>query len=166
MRMRIWLPFLLAMVARPCAAQTGEHSWENLNQLWVGEKIQVVDTNLKSLKGKFLGFSEEAISLRVGKDEVAIPRANVLRVGSRWKSKGLRRILIGMALGGGVGLVTGAALSPHLSRAIDLPPGKTDFSFMYATTAVGVLTGAALGRVFPGYQTVYRVKRKRGGTQP
>ncbi len=62
--------------------RAGKQSWENLNQLGAGQKIEVVDMNSRSLNGTFLGFSEEAISLRVGNGEVAVQRANVLRVRS------------------------------------------------------------------------------------
>ncbi len=47
------------------AQEPGKHSWDNLQQVRVGQKIEVVDTNLKKLKGTFLSFSDEAISLRV-----------------------------------------------------------------------------------------------------
>lgn len=95
----------------PFAAQTDEGSWENLNQLQVGQKIEVVQTDLKKLKGTFLSLTEEAISLRVKKDDVGVPRVNVLRVGSLDRPKRKRNIVLGVALGAGLGMAAGIGLS-------------------------------------------------------
>jgi hypothetical protein len=39
--------FLISLPAQ----EPGEHSWDNLQQLRVGQKIEVVETNLKKHKG-------------------------------------------------------------------------------------------------------------------
>jgi hypothetical protein len=146
------------------AQESGKHSWENLQQVRVGQKIEVVDTNLKKLKGTFLSFSEEAISLRVGKDEVGVQRPNVLRVSLREKSKRLRNALIGLAIGAGAG----AAAAEISIRASD--PGffseRAFWQIPYAIlVSAGIAVGAGIGAAFPpGYQTIYRAKGKRGGT--
>ena len=61
----LWiLPLLMAIISVSLQAQKpGKDSWGNLNRLQAGQKIQVVQMDMKSLKGRFLGFSEEAISL-------------------------------------------------------------------------------------------------------
>ena len=144
------LPLLLCPTVT--IAQTPEDSWENLNQLRVGQKVEVVDTNLKKHKGTFLSFSEEAISFRVGKDEVGVQRPNVFRVSSGEHSKRLRNVLIGLAIGGAAGLAIGAAVDSsfrqetHISKAIITP--------------IGIGAGAAMGAAIPGYQTIYRAKRQ------
>ena len=143
------LPLLLFPVVT--TAQTAEGSWQNLNQLRAGQKIEVVDTNLKKLKGTFLSFSEEAISLRVGKDEVGVQRPNVFRVSSREHSKCLRNTLIGLAVGGAAGLAIGAAVDSSFSEE-DENIAKAIF------TPIGLGAGAGLGAAFPGYQTIYRAK--------
>ncbi len=143
------LPLLLFPVVT--TAQTAEGSWQNLNQLRAGQKIEVVDTNLKKLKGTFLSFSEEAISLRVGKDEVGVQRPNVFRVSSREHSKRLRNTLIGLAVGGAAGLAIGAAVDSSFSEE-DENIAKAIF------TPIGLGAGAGLGAAFPGYQTIYRAK--------
>ena len=52
------LSTLVAMVSIPlCAQQRAKQSWDNLNQLQTGQKIQVVQMDMKSLKGRFLGFN-------------------------------------------------------------------------------------------------------------
>ncbi len=84
-------------------------SWQNLNRLQVGQKIEVLNMNSGSLNGTFLGFSEEAISLRVGIDEVAVPRAKVLRVRLP-EPKCLRNAAIAAAVGVGAGLAIAVPL--------------------------------------------------------
>ncbi len=139
------------------AQEPGEHSWENLQQVRVGQKIEVVDTNLKKYKGTFLSFSEEAISVRVKKGEVAIQRPHVLRVsvhgGGRWKNA-----LTGVVIGAVAGLLLGAIVD--YGDDLDSNDGK-----IFAPLVFGGV-GAGLGSIFPGFHTVYRAKGKRGGTQP
>jgi hypothetical protein len=146
---RLW-----AVQPQAAADETG---WSNLQQLRVGQKIEVVDTNLKKYKGTFLSFSDEAISLRVGKDEVGVQRPHVLRVsvqgGGRWKNA-----LTGMVIGAGAGLLLGAIVDSN--DDLDSSNGK-----IFAPLVFGGV-GAGLGSIFPGFHTVYRAKGKRGGTQP
>jgi hypothetical protein len=135
-----------------------------LQQLRVGQKIEVVDTNLKKYKGTFLSFSDEAISLRVKKQEVGVQRLNVFRVSSRSRerSKRLRNTLIGLGIGAAAGAVVGAAAVAGKPRQA----GERRLSMVIGTligSGVGTVVGAALS---PGYQTIYRAKGKRGGTQP
>ncbi len=155
------LPILVTMVSIPlCAQQRPKQSWDNLNQLQAGQKIQLVQMDLKSLKGNFLGFTDEMISLRVKKDEVAVPREDVFRVSFRGKRKRGLSALAGAGLGAGVGAIIGMAVS-----------GGEDETgaFMLAFTPMGAGVGAAVGAAAPfvrSHQTIYRVKRiKRGKGQ-
>ncbi len=146
------------------AQEPGEHSWENLQQVRVGQRIEVVDTNLKKLKGTFVSFSEEAISLRVKKDEVGVPRVNVLRVSSLDRSKRKRNILLGLAIGAGGGMLAGAGVASAVvgfDEGQGSKPGATIVGFVAAGAAAGVAVGAS-----SGYQTSYRAEGKRGGTVP
>ena len=140
------------------SAEPGISDWNNLQQLRAGQRIEVVDTNLKKYKGTFLSFSEEAISLRVGKDEVGVQREDVFRVSLRKKSKRLRNALIGLAIGAGAG-VAAAEISIRASE-----PGffsERDFwQVPYVVlVSAGIAVGAGVGAAFPpGYQTIYRAK--------
>ncbi len=139
------------------AQEPGEHSWENLQQLRVGQKIEVVDTNLKKHKGTFLSFSEEAISLRVKKEEVAVQREDVFRVSLREKSKRLRNALIGLAIGAGAG-VAAAEISVRTDQPIGRFRGEYRSIAYVVLVPVGLGVGAGIGAGFPGYQTIYRAK--------
>jgi len=93
---------LLAFAPGPGYARKGE-PWENLKQLQVGQKIEVVDMTLKSLTGTFVSFSDEAISLRNRGGDVTVVRADVLRVSLREHTKRTRNVLIGAAIGAAAG---------------------------------------------------------------
>ncbi len=142
--------------AQPQAAAV-ETGWSNLQQLRVGQRIEVVDTNLKKLKGTFLSFSEEAISLRVKKQEVAVQREDVFRVSLREKSKRLRNVLIGLAIGAGAG-VAAAEIFARTEQPIAPFRGEYRAIAYVVLVPVGLGVGAGIGAGFPGYQTIYRAK--------
>jgi hypothetical protein len=132
-------------------AEPGISDWNNLQQLRVGQKIEVVDTNLKKLKGTFLSFSDEAISLRIGKDEVGVQRPKVFRVSAREHSKRLRNTFIGLGIGAAAGAVVGAAAVAGKPRQA----GERRLS-MVIGTLIGSGVGTVVGAAFSGYQTIYR----------
>ena len=157
MRWMAVIVFLLSLTLSGALAakEPDEQSWENLKQLRVGQKIQVVQMNVKSLKGTFLGVSEEVISLRVKKNEVTIPRADVLRVSSRQSSRRVRNALIGTAIGLGVGFGVGlAALAA--TRGSDFP-GEVIAPFI----AIGGGVGGGAGAAIASHPTVYRAKKSK-----
>jgi hypothetical protein len=137
------------------AQEPGEHSWGNLQQVRVGQKIEVVDTNLKKLKGTFLSFSEEAISLRVGKDEVGVQRPNVLRVSLRGRPKRSTSALVGAAIGALAGLAL-SAVAPETECGRGCMMGMA--------TVMGAGVGAGVGAAVPfvpSYHTIYRASRRK-----
>ncbi|MCH6553855.1 MAG: hypothetical protein IH793_06820 [Acidobacteria bacterium] len=143
-------------------AEPGISDWNNLQQLRVGDKVEVVRTDLSKLKGTFLSFSDEAISLRIGKDEVGVQRPKVFRVSAREHSKRLRNTFIGLGIGAAAGAVVGVAAVAGKPRQA----GERRLS-MVIGTLIGAGAGTVVGAAFsPGYQTIYRAKGKRGGTQP
>jgi hypothetical protein len=139
------------------ARDSGLDSWDNLKQLQPGQKIEVVDMKLKSLKGTFVSFSAEAISLRVMSAEVSVKRPDVMRVSLRENSKRTRNLLIGLGIGAAGGLAAGVGL-------MEREPGYA--GAVAGTTVLFAVVGAGLGVPFPGYQTIYRVKRSSAATTP
>ena len=137
------------------AQKPGQDSWDNLNRLQAGQKIEVVQMDMKSLKGRFLGFTDEMISLRVKKDEVAVHREEVVRVSLRQKPKRLRNILIGAGVGAGAVMGIGLGVVAAMGGSDD--PGVV----MNPAMALGAGLGGALGAATPSYETIYRVKRKK-----
>jgi hypothetical protein len=82
-------------------AGTKTESWENLKQLRAGDKIEVIDQNLRSFRGRLVCVSDEAIALQSKKGTVAVERANVFRVSVRDTSHRTRNMLLGSGILGG-----------------------------------------------------------------
>jgi len=151
----VFLLFVTA-AARP---QQASSSWDNLGQLRSGEKIEVVDTQMKEFKGEFISFSEDGIVLRAGKVEQTVARTDVLRVSVRDTSHRTRNMLIGAAVGVGAGLAISIPLAIQQSNAGNSIAGPM-------AGAVAALGGAGLGiGAIPGNRTIYRAEvPKRGKT--
>ncbi len=149
----------LLLILVPCLAlaQKPEDSWENLRQLSPGQKIEVVDMNLKSLRGAFMSFSDEAISLRTDDGEKSLERANVMRVSASGGKRG-RNALIGLAIGAGAGLAVGAAVNAHLRETTG--PDILAEAAVPLGGAIGAGAGAGIGAAFPGSRTIYRAPRR------
>ncbi len=155
MKRTILATLLLVLVPCLAVAQKPEDSWQNLSQLRAGQKIEVVDMNLKSLKGAFVSFTEEAISLRVNGDDVLVEKAKVLRVTDRTTARRGRNALLGLAIGLGTGFAVGAALdSSELS-------GGAQGAMKAGLTPLGGAVGAAIGAMKPsGARTIYRAPKR------
>src|SRR5208337_339593 len=139
---------LLLMVPGFGSAQSSQNNWDNLKQLRPGQKIEVVDTSMKSLRGPFVSVSEEAITLQVGKSQESIERAKVVRVTVRDNSHRTRNMLLGAGILGGIALAA-TAVPLGISRN-----EGTSCGACAAAIAAGFGGGAALGAI-PGSRTVY-----------
>lgn len=147
---------LLCVLALPCvsSAQSSESSWENLNALRPGQKIEVVETNLKKDTGTFAAVSDDAIRINESTGEQSIPRASVMRVTLRHNKHRLRNTLIGAAVGAGAGAVIGAASYKTCSSSCIGGFNRGEAAGIGA--AVGFIGGAAVGAVIPSHPTIYR----------
>jgi hypothetical protein len=153
MRRVIETLLLLLMMPGFGWTQSSQNNWDNLKQLRPGQKIEVVDSSMKTLKGTFVSVSEEAISLRAGKSEKSVLRANVARVGVRDTSHRRRNMLLGAGIAGGLALI-----SAGLGLAYSSNEGKV-CGYCVVAIVAGFGGGAALG-AFPGSRTIYRVKKQ------
>ena len=152
MRKAILVLVFLLLVPAFALAQSAKDSWGNLKQLRAGQKIEVVDTSMKSLRGPLVSVSEEAITLRVGKSQECIERAKVVRVSVRDNSHRARNMLLGSGILGGIALAATA-----VPLGISGNEG-TSCGACAAAIAAGFGGGAALGAI-PGSRTVYRIKK-------
>jgi len=150
MRILIAAVFLLMSLPQLAWAQAPQDSWDNLKQLRPGKKIAVVDVHWKLTKGEFVAVSDEAITVREGKNVVQITRAEVLQVGrqkSRWRSVGIGAVIAGVASGGLFLPVAIAAGSPAAFAAAGI--------ISAGTAGFGGAIGATLP---PGYRPIYHAK--------
>ena len=158
MRRPLVAVLFLVLVPRLGFARGNAGSWDDLRQLRVGEKIEVVDMNLKSVKGTFLSFSPDLISLNSGKQEIAVQRADVMRVSVRDTSKRTRNMILGAAIAGGAVLTVGLLANAPASNEGN---GCTGCVAGFAAAAAG--GGAGLGAI-PGSRTIYRVGKTKAKT--
>ena len=152
---RALLVACLLMIPCVSRAQKTPASWDGLNALRAGDKVEVVETSLKKHTGTFAAVSEESLTLREGAAEQSIRKEDVMRVTSLAKSHRLRNALIFAAVGGGAGAGIGAAAFP-CRRGDICVNGITAGIFGVS----GFLGGAAIGAFVPSHPTIYRVPAK------
>ncbi len=133
-------------------AQSAKDSWDNLKQLKPGQRVKVVDKQMKTLKGEFVSFTDEAISLREKNGEQSVERAKVVRVSVRDTSHRTRNMLLGAAIGGGIAVA--ATIVPLAANSNE----GNSCGVCVAGIAAGFGGGAALGAI-PGNRTVYRATK-------
>ena len=147
------LGLLVALITSPWAfAQSSLERWDNLGEVRTGRKIEVVDKKMKPVEGQFVSYSEEAILLRVGQDQVSIPRAEVASVKDREGPRRARNAWLGMAIGAAGGLAIGTIRGKTYHEE-----GETGV-FILVWTPIGAGIGAGVGAALPaGQKTIYRV---------
>ena len=111
-----------------------ESDWQNLARIQSGDRIQVVDQQMRSYTDKFVRFSEAGITLLIADKEVTIPKEDVYRVTVVSRGRG-RHVLRGLLIGAGIGLGIGAAAS-----APDSAKGSRG-----AIIGTGTILGAGIG---------------------
>jgi hypothetical protein len=152
MRRVIETLLLLLLVPGFGLAKSAQNNWDDLKELTPGEKIEVVDSKMKTLKGTFVSVSDEALSLQVGKSEESVLRANVVRVSVRDTSHRTRNMLLGS------GIVGGIILTPAFILLVQQSNEGNSCGACVAAIVAGFGGGAAAGAI-PGSRTVYRAKK-------
>ena len=117
-------------------------NWARLGHLKPRQKIEVAQTNLAKFKGKFLAWTEEAITLRSMGKKLTIPRDKIHRV---WVFGG-RKIGKGAFIGLGAGfavwaLYDGPLDSKHGYSALDVDQNLS-------SAGIGAGIGAFLGALW------------------
>jgi len=144
---------LLILVAGFGLAKSSQDQWDNLKELRPGQKIEVVDSNMKTFNGTFVSVSDQAISLRTGKGEESVLHSNVVRVSVRDNSFRARNMLLASGVVGGIALIPSAILLAQQSNEGNSCGGCA------AAIAAGFGGGAALGAI-PRNRTIYRINTK------
>jgi hypothetical protein len=111
--LKVVLAFLLSPVLSQAQARSDD--WKNLEELKVGERIQVVKQNKTSHTGTFVALSEESVTLRTPQGDVGFRAEEVLRVSRLGPARRGRAALIGAAIGGVAGAVGLAAVDDNRS---------------------------------------------------
>jgi hypothetical protein len=137
-------------------AQKDKGSWPDLNRLKSGQRIEVIETSMKSHGGRFVAVTDDLLSLQEKGSDVSIKREDVVRVST---SSGPRRgehAVIGLVIGGAIGAGIGAAAGSSGSKTGLLAFNTRGIAALVGI-ALGAPTGALVGAVIPASTTVYRV---------
>lgn len=148
--------FLICLLTLPCAswAQANPASWENLNTLRAGEKIQVIETNSKKASGTLVSVSAAAIVLQEDAGPQTIQKQDVRSVKLMEHGHRLRNALIGGAVGAGAGAgIAAASWEKH-----GFWGGKGAGAAVGAV--FGFAAGAIIGALLPSHQTIYRASAR------
>ncbi len=150
----ITLAALLCFATAAWAAEPLE-DWKNLEQLRVGERIQVVKKDKSSHFGTFVALSDESLTLRNASGDAGFRREEILRVSRIGGARRGRAALIGLAIGGGAGAAIGAAANGG-GGSFEIISSKEAAAILGVVGgAAGAGIGAAVAR--PAKTEIYRV---------
>ena len=142
--------FLICVLGTTCTlrAQSGPGSWQNLNTLQAGQRIQVLERNTRRVSGTFLNVSGAAISVQGEAGSQAIQRQDVLSVKLMKNKHRLRNAFIGAGIGAGLGAALGGATNNgFVNRGVFAAGVAASFS----------VPGAVIGALVPDHSTIYNV---------
>jgi hypothetical protein len=129
-----------------------QRSWSELNHLRAGQRIVVIENNMKRHDGKFIGATDELLSINEQSTDVSIKRNDVARVSASSAAKRGEHVLIGLLVGGAGGAAIGALSGSSHGFLGGSSRGLTTL----AGVVIGAPTGVIVGAVVPAHSTVYR----------
>jgi hypothetical protein len=145
---KIW--FLICVLAATYTSwtQSGPASWQNLNSLHRGERIQVLEKNSRKVSGTFLNVSEATVSVQDQAGSQALQRQDIVRVRLMKNKHRLRNAFIGAGIGAGLGAALGGATNNgFVNRGVFAAGVAASFS----------VPGAVVGALVPDHSTIYNV---------
>jgi 3-dehydroquinate synthetase len=133
-------------------AQEPLSSWKNLTQLKEGDRIEVINMEIKQIRVRFVSFSNESIFFRTGKGETVMKREDVYRVLTREKPRRAHSTLIGICIGGGITGTLGGIAAATATGPVA--------GFVAAFVGAGVGIGALIGAALPVHTEIYRAPER------
>jgi hypothetical protein len=151
------LGFLLGLPAALCA-QNPQEQWSNLNRLKAGQGIEVIESNLKSHKGRFVTVTDELLSLQEKGADVSIKREDIVRVSTSSAPKRGEHAVIGLVVGGAIGAGIGALVTSRSTSSGGF--GWRPEQGVGALVGVAIFApgGALFGALIPAHTTMYRAE--------
>jgi hypothetical protein len=141
---------ILFLLATSCAlpAQTSPSTWENLNALRPGQRIQIVDSTSHKHSGAFVSVSSTALVLTQSDGDRTLQKQDVRSVQLMKGGHHLRNTLIGAGIGAGAGAgITAGAWEPH-----GFLGGRGTGAAVGAI--IGGISGAIVGAVLPSHASI------------
>jgi hypothetical protein len=159
---RILACVVALVLAEPALIRAGDggtstSSWQNLGTLAAGQEIEVERANGTAVKGAFIGFTDQSVSVRGKLSEIAIPRGDVYRV--RLRRAGYRKYAwIGAAIGAGAGAGAGAGLADRAAYQSGGDYAGLKPAIIGLSAGVGALAGALIGTAIGNKRTIVYAK--------
>jgi hypothetical protein len=153
LKQSLLLATIVAAVAVSATAQQSKPiaQWTNLNRLEKGSEIRVVLAGGRTVRGFLQSVSPDSLAINATTSQEALSRPDIKVVSLKRPGHRGRNTLIGLAIGAGAGLGTGAAIDhgdhgwfPNLGKAVFTP--------------IGAIIGTVVGVAIPtgGWRVVYR----------
>jgi hypothetical protein len=125
--------------------------WKSLDTLKSGDRVGVVQADLKRVEGTFSGSNDSGITV----DGTSVPKDKVLRVYRQGGMSRAMRTLIGAAAGVAIGAVIAETAGKRFENEGNNFGGVAKGGWY----AIGIGAGAGLGAASGnGYQTIYQRK--------
>ena len=129
------------------AADTAQ--WANLRELKKGERIGIVQADMKRIEGRFDSASDATLTI-VSDQAVTLSKDQVVRVYRRPRLNRIARTLLGAGIGAAGGGVVDGTFGAYLRNESHGPdPGAITGLSAAAGAGIGAATGG-------GYRTVYQ----------
>jgi hypothetical protein len=149
--------FALLLITKLVSGNPDLNSWQNLTRLAPDQPLEVRKIAGESTKGNFVSVTAQSIELRVGQQNVSIPRSQVSRI--RLRSGERKATWIGLALGAGAGAGLGAGIGSGLSNESGGDFSNLKPAVIGICAGVGALVGFAVGSILDNrHQTIYQAK--------
>jgi hypothetical protein len=127
------------------------NNWKNLDALKAGDKVGVVQTDMKRVEGVFGGSSDTGITV----DGASVAKDKVVRVYRQGGMSRATRTLIGAAAGVAIGAIIAETAGRRFANEGNNFGGVPKGGWY----AIGIGAGAGLGAASGnGYQTIYHRK--------
>jgi hypothetical protein len=155
---RLYRLFFLLLLPVSLHGQTPQDSWSALNRLKAGQGIEVIESNLKGHKGRFVTVTDELLSFQEKGSDVSIKRENIVRVSTSSAPKRGEHAIIGLVVGGAIGAGIGALVTSRSTSSGSF--GWRAEPGIGALVGIAILApgGALFGALAPAHTTMYRTE--------
>jgi len=146
---------VLALLA--CGLALQAQPWEVLKGLNPGEKIKVRAAGGEEYHGVFRAVSDRGISLDTHQGPLEIERARIRRVQVRSGARRVRNLLIGAAIGVGLGVLVDQTVGTYFRN-------ETGERYRALTYIAPIALFGGIAAAVPAYRTIYRTTSDRNAS--